>query len=339
MAGGASERVLSVVDPNQVLGHVDVDRLLDRVDVNQLLDRVDVNQLLERVDVNQLLDRVDVNLLLERVDVDSLLARANVDALMDRVDVKALVDRAGIPDIIAESTSHLTGSALDMVRRPLVGLDELAFRGANRLVGRDPSTFPEGPGDLVGWVERHDERASGVRTGRYAGPLTRLLAAIIDLLAITASFTLVVGGVEFLTRRFFTEWSFVPEASSLVYGVALGIWGFFYLLISLAVVGKTPGKALLGLRVVGADGNLALHSREPILRVVSYPLSFVLFLGFLGVVFGRERRAWHDRIAGTAVVYDWGSRTATMPTPLAEYLERRRRVEPGVVAEGDPPLT
>jgi len=322
IAGGASERVLKVVDPNQVLGHVDVDQLLDRVDVNALLDRVDVDHLLDRVDVNLLLDRVDVDQLLDRVDVDALLSRANVDAIVDRVDVRAVVERAGIPEIVAHSTGRLTGSALDLARRPLVGLDHIMFRGLNRLLGRDVTGFPEGPGDLLSWVDRHGEDEPGVMTGRYAGPLTRLLATIVDGLVITASFALMVGGVEFLIHLFRPEFE-VAQRGSLFYGVMLGVWGFLYIVLGTAVVGKTAGKALLGLRVVTADGNPGLHRKEPLIRALTLPLSLILGLGLFGIVFGRERRAWHDRLAGTAVVYDWGSRTAVLPTPLVTYLERR----------------
>jgi uncharacterized RDD family membrane protein YckC len=49
----------------------------------------------------------------------------------------------------------------------------------------------------------------------------------------------------------------------------------------------------------------------------------LLGIGLLGVVFNAQRQAWHDRFARTAVVYDWGSRTATMPTPLSDFLERK----------------
>jgi uncharacterized RDD family membrane protein YckC len=67
-----------------------------------------------------------------------------------------------------------------------------------------------------------------------------------------------------------------------------------------------------------------MSSRQPLIRVLVYPLSFlVLGLGLLGVVFNPQRRAWHDRLAKTTVVYDWGSRTVTMPTPLADYLARK----------------
>jgi uncharacterized RDD family membrane protein YckC len=304
MASGASDRVLDFVDPNLVLDHVDVDALLEKVDVNALLDRVDVNRLLERVDPNALMDRVDV------------------DALMDRVDIQAVVERAGIPEIVAESTGRLTGSALDMFRRPIVGLDEIVFRGANRAIGRHPKDLPEGPGELISWVDERVVKEGG-KTGRYAGPLTRLLAVIFDSMVVSFGFTLVVAAIVFLIRLF--EPSFeIPEGSGLFYGIALGVTSFFYLWISYAVFGKTIGKMFVGVRVVSSDGSIVLKGRQPLIRVLTYPLSFAIFgLGLLGVVFNPHRQAWHDRFARTAVVYDWGSRTATMPTPLADYLARK----------------
>lgn len=305
MASEASDRVLDIVDPNVVLDHVDVDALLEKVDVNMLLERVDVNRLLERVDVNVLMDRVDV------------------DALLERVDVQDLVDRAGIPDIVAESTSHLTGSALDLFRRPIVGLDEISYRAANSLFRRDITGYPAGPGELIEWVDDNRRDEKGVKTGRYAGPLTRLLAVLVDGVVATFGFTLLVAGVVFVIRLFAPDFE-IPQSTGIVYGVALVLWSFFYLWASLAVFGKTVGKMILGVRVVSSDGKIVLTGRQPLIRVLTYPLSFILFgLGLLGVVFNPQRQAWHDRFARTAVVYDWGSRTATMPTPLADYLTRK----------------
>jgi uncharacterized RDD family membrane protein YckC len=40
---------------------------------------------------------------------------------------------------------------------------------------------------------------------------------------------------------------------------------------------------------------------------------------------GRNRRALHDLIAGTAVVYDWGDRPAQMPAPLSSFIADRTR--------------
>jgi uncharacterized RDD family membrane protein YckC len=286
-----------------------------------VLSHVDVNALLDRVDVNALLDRVDVERLIGRVDIDALLERADIDALMERVDVRALVDRAGIPEIVAESTSHLTGSALDLFRKPIVGIDEIVFRGLNRLIGRDPRRFPPGPGALVNWVEERTEDRT-VRTGRYAGPVTRLIAFILDSLIVTTGFTLIVAGATYIVGLVTSGRVEVGQGAWYVAGFVL--WAFLYLWLSVAVFGKTPGKTVMGARVVGADGSVALHAGQALVRAFTYPLSIaILGLGLIGIVFGSERRAWHDHLARTAVVYDWGNRTARMPTPLAAWLERR----------------
>ena len=313
-ARGASERVLGVVDPDVVLEHVDVNALLDRVDVNSLLDRVDVERLLHRVDVERLLDRVDV---------DRLLERANIDALMERLDVRALVDRAGIPEIVADSTSHLTGSALDLFRKPIVGIDEITFRGLNHLVGRDSRQFPPGPGKLLTWVDEKTEHDPAIRTGRYAGPVTRLIAFLLDSLIVTTGFTVIVAGASYLLELVAAR-RFDLTGRGVWFVAAFILWAFLYLWLSIAVFGKTLGKTVMGVRVVGADGSIALQSRQALIRAVTYPLSFaVLGLGLFGIVFSRERRAWHDHLARTAVVYDWGSRAARMSTPLADWLERK----------------
>ena len=74
--------------------------------------------------------------------------------------------------------------------------------------------------------------------------------------------------------------------------------------------GKTFGMALLGLRVVRRDGGMA-GPRRAVVRTLVFPLSFLLCgLGFTGILLGNQRRALHDLIARTAVVYAWDARTA-----------------------------
>jgi uncharacterized RDD family membrane protein YckC len=262
-----------------------------------------------------------VERLIGRIDIDELLKRADVDALMERLDVKALVDRAGIPEIVAESTSHLTMSALDLFRKPIVGIDEIVFRGLNKIIRRDPRTFPTGPGALVNWVDEHTED-TGLRTGRYAGPVTRFIAFLLDSLIVTTGFTVIVAGATYLVELVTSRQ--IDAGRGLWYVIGFIVWAFLYLWLSVAVFGKTLGKTVMGVRVVSADGSVALHSRQAFVRALTYPLSFVIVgIGLLGVVFGRERRAWHDHFARTAVVYDWGSRTARLSTPLAAWLERK----------------
>ena len=49
------------------------------------------------------------------------------------------------------------------------------------------------------------------------------------------------------------------------------------------------------------------------LRTLAFPLSFLfLGLGFTGILLGDRRRALHDVIAGTAVIYSWDARAARL---------------------------
>jgi uncharacterized RDD family membrane protein YckC len=87
---------------------------------------------------------------------------------------------------------------------------------------------------------------------------------------------------------------------------------FLYFAYSWAASGKTFGMAVFGIRVVRPDGTSASW-RQAVVRTLALPLSFLLLgLGFLGIVLGDKRRALHDVIAGTAVVYSWDARAARL---------------------------
>jgi uncharacterized RDD family membrane protein YckC len=81
-----------------------------------------------------------------------------------------------------------------------------------------------------------------------------------------------------------------------------GILLFLYFFLFHAARGQTPGKQLLGLRVIDAYGNRPGVPRT-LLRTLAYALSALPFsLGFLWIGFDRERRALHDWVASTYVV-------------------------------------
>ena len=65
------------------------------------------------------------------------------------------------------------------------------------------------------------------------------------------------------------------------------------------------------------------------MRVIAMPLSYAFFgLGLVGAVAGRERRTLHDVTAGSTEVYDWGGRSAELPTVLSIWLDLRTPNEP-----------
>ncbi len=163
-------------------------------------------------------------------------------------------------------------------------------------------------------------------SGNYAGAVTRLLAHWVDLSV--AGFLFIAGSaaLDYVLRTIVgvdAEFEDLGQWRAVV----AAVWFFLYWWVSIAMAGKTIGKALLGLRVVSRDGEILSSSRSAV-RAIAFPLSYLLFgFGFLGIIVGRERRALHDVIAGSAEIYDWGPRTAELPTPISAYLENRAAAE------------
>lgn len=312
VAGVATGRVVELVDPDVVLEYVDLDLLLERIDVQRVVDRIDPNVLM---------DRIDIQRLLSRVDLDEVLAGIDVDRLMARIDVEAVVQRSGVPDVIMASTGRFAESALDLARRQVVGVDTLLDRGIDRLLRRRSDPTRLAPAHLR---PDHAEPGSPTSvTGHYAGPLGRALAAALDIVVVTVAFALGYAVTNLLTSTLLNRSLSADRAQPLAVA-ALVVWAFLYVFVGLAVAGRTFGKAAVGLRVVGADG-LPVSVRQALVRTLVLPFSIAFVgIGLLFIVLQREHRALHDLVAGTAVVTDWGDRSAELSAPLAAFLARSK---------------
>jgi uncharacterized RDD family membrane protein YckC len=153
--------------------------------------------------------------------------------------------------------------------------------------------------------------------GFYAGGVTRFASFALDA---GLSFGLFAGGVAVFSwfLDLFFQVKLNPEHGGLLWGIPLLIWEFTYYWYCLTLSGKTPGCALLGIRVV-QDTGAPITGRKAALRTIVFPLSLMFFgIGFIGILFGRKRRALHDVIARTGVVYDWDARSARL-----RFLARR----------------
>jgi uncharacterized RDD family membrane protein YckC len=147
---------------------------------------------------------------------------------------------------------------------------------------------------------------------------TRILAFAIDA-ALVGGAALVAGLVGGRWLAFAVAVAGLPVASA----------------IFLSVAGTTPGKRVVGLRVVGVDG------RRPALRavlrrelwgrlVLEHGLLFAGGAGAVGYGAGLigERRAWHDVAGDTRVI---SRRGAAIPLPLAPPYAPADRLGPGGV--------
>lgn len=77
--------------------------------------------------------------------------------------------------------------------------------------------------------------------------------------------------------------------------------------------GATPGQWLLGIQVVSLGGG-RVRPRHALARVLGYLVSALPFyLGFLWAL-GPSRRAWHDILAGTEVIYAADGTAVLTPT-------------------------
>jgi uncharacterized RDD family membrane protein YckC len=147
--------------------------------------------------------------------------------------------------------------------------------------------------------------------GHYAGVVTRLAAFGIDVLVATTLFTLGGSVVEYLVSSLLGKDVSLSDAP-VVSIVALTVWLLVYFAYPVAVGGRTLGMAVVGLEVVSKDGG-DVDAKHAVLRTLCLPVSLILLaIGVLMVLVRRDRRALHDLIAGTAVVYSWDARAARL---------------------------
>lgn len=146
---------------------------------------------------------------------------------------------------------------------------------------------------------------------RLAGPVSRAYAWLIDLF-IRLSLMLILAFVLLPLGR-------------LGMGIWLLLWFFlewlFPVVCELWFDGATPGKKLMGLRVVNDDGTpvsrWAAMTRN-LLRAVDF-LPFFYGIGFVAMLLSRDFRRLGDVVAGTVVIYGEQPR-ATVAIPEAPPL-------------------
>ena len=85
--------------------------------------------------------------------------------------------------------------------------------------------------------------------------------------------------------------------------LSLVFFAFNHLMLP-SIDGQSIGKKLAGLRIVQEDGKPLSLSRLFLRNVVGYGLSSIFLVGYLFALVDPQRRAWHDYISKTRVVWD-----------------------------------
>ena len=122
------------------------------------------------------------------------------------------------------------------------------------------------------------------KTYELAGIGTRFIALIID--------AIILGVLEGILLRG------AGPAGGLG-GLAIGaVYQWYFLTRN---NGQTPGKALLGIRVIKADGT-PLQDADAIIRYIGYYINMFFMLGWIWAVVDTNNQGWHDKLAKTYVV-------------------------------------
>jgi len=117
-----------------------------------------------------------------------------------------------------------------------------------------------------------------------AGFGTRLVAYLIDFIILT-----------------FIQLVVVKLAPDLAVAANIIITAAYFIVL-IGRDGQTFGKKVMGIKVIVADGNIPGYTKAFIRYIGYFISSLLLGLGYLLILFHKDRQALHDVIAGTYVI-------------------------------------
>jgi len=139
------------------------------------------------------------------------------------------------------------------------------------------------------------------REPQYVGFWKRVFASIIDtliLMVVIGLIAVAVYGTQYLRLHY--------DGKTAMFDFLVQV-----VLPALAVIvfwryrGATPGKMLISARIVDAKTFGTPSTGKLIGRYFAYIVSTVpILLGFLWIAFDKRKQGWHDKLAGTVVIYD-----------------------------------
>ncbi len=179
-------------------------------------------------------------------------------------------------------------------------------------------------------------------TYRLAGLGSRGAAALVDggLLLLIVSAEIVLGiFVAFGALRLFGEaasQAVIWIAAAVIAAVFITYWGYF-IAGEVAGGGRTPGKRVMGIRVIRDDGS-RVGVIDSIIRNLVRAIDFMpgtYAVGIVSILLSQQGKRLGDMAASTAVIEDRGQEHAAAPygaevdervSLVVEYLERREEM-------------
>ena len=161
-------------------------------------------------------------------------------------------------------------------------------------------------GCKTSFVQKLREGVTLSPTTRFAGFWIRVGASLIEFII-----ALAIGWVmSLIIYQFFPKPHLIPGTRHFDYGVGYFLqlilslsFGIGYYVWFIGTYGATLGKMACGIKVVMSDGSKIGYGRA-FGRYWAQGLSAIIFcIGYLMVGPDKEKRALHDRICNTRVIY------------------------------------
>lgn len=146
--------------------------------------------------------------------------------------------------------------------------------------------------------QRPDAPLDNPAETRYVGFWKRVLAAIVDsilIILVTMPILYAVYGTNYFTDTSFTQGP-IDILMTYIFPAVAAIAFWVYR-------SATPGKMIVGAKIVDAETGGTVPVGRLIIRYVGYYVSTIaLLLGFLWIAWDPRKQGWHDKMARTVVV-------------------------------------
>jgi uncharacterized RDD family membrane protein YckC len=132
-------------------------------------------------------------------------------------------------------------------------------------------------------------------SGPRANFVRRLLAALVDGIIVAGVFVIIVGVLAVIT----------DEAGAVTVGYLLGLvlMVAYFTYFEGGAAGQTPGKMVFDIRVIDYNTGGSIGYPRALGRLFARYLSQLpCFLGFLWMLWDREKQTWHDKLVNCVVV-------------------------------------
>jgi uncharacterized RDD family membrane protein YckC len=142
-----------------------------------------------------------------------------------------------------------------------------------------------------------------IQTGAltYAGFWIRAAAKIVDglILGVVLMVPMVLLIIRSSSRNNPEELNYILIPFQVGYYVVLGLYSVFFV----GKYGATPGKMVCKLQIVTADGGKVSYGRATGRFFAEILSGMICYIGYIMAGFDAEKRALHDHICSTRVVY------------------------------------